>query len=221
MNAPAISNLQQLKNLDALRDQAVCGCSLIDDSATRFAEDGAHDPTATYYFVLEDLFRNFHFTAESRLLDVGCGAGRALAYFATAGFPGHATGVELDPGLAQRCQSWARAYPNLSVVAGSVLDLPLSEFTDFYLFNPFDNHVLVRFIEKLEAEATKAITLCHMSDNGDTYTYLVRPGWKMLKQGEFHTHGGVAAYAHPQHYSAWIFTPQKHRCDSRPTSNGV
>lgn len=208
MNAFAVSNLQQLKALDAARDQAICGCSLLDDSATRFAQDGAHDPTATHYFVLEELFRNFALTPESRLLDVGCGAGRALAYFASAGFPGHATGVELDPRLAQRCQSWAQRYPSLSVVSGSVLDLPLSEFTDFYLFNPFDNHVLVRFIEKLEAEAARPITLCHMSDNGDTYTYLVRPGWKLLKQGEFQTFGGITVYAHPQHYSVWSFTPR-------------
>lgn len=76
---------------------------------------------------------------------MGCGVGRVLAYAVEAGLPGHFTGVELDPALAARAQSWAGPFDQVDVAYGSALDMPLESFTHFYLFNPFDNNVLLAF----------------------------------------------------------------------------
>lgn len=196
--------MNSLTQSEMQRDIAVAGCALEQRGETRFAAEGAHDPTASRYFVLEKLFGYFDFDEASHLLDVGCANGRVLAYFAQAGFPGWATGVELDPDLARRARAWAADFPQLKVIQGDVLDLDLGKYTDFYLFNPFDNHVLVRFIEKLEAEARRPVTVCHMSDNGDTYSYTGRLGWKLVDQGWIREYEGISVYSCAQHWSVWV-----------------
>ncbi len=196
-----------LDELERQRDLAVCGYSLAEGAQTRFAAEGAHDPTATRYFVLESLFPQMEFDAGSHLLDVGCGAGRALAYYAEAGLPGRATGVELDPVLARRASTWARSFPQLAVIEGSVLDVSLRPYTHFYLFNPFDSCVLERFVEKLEAEVRGCVTLCHMSDNGENYLFWGRAGWRLQTEGWIHEYEGGPAFNCPQHWSIWRFDP--------------
>jgi len=197
----------ELNHRELQRDLALAACALEQRGETRYSAAGAHDPTASRYFVLEQLFSYFNFDETSHLLDVGCANGRVLAYFAQAGFPGRATGVELDPELAARARSWSESYPQLSVLEGDVLGVDLAAYTDFYLFNPFDQYVLERFIEKLESEARASIKLCHMSDNGDTYCYLGRPGWSLIDQGWIREHEGVSVFSCAQHWSVWSFNP--------------
>ena len=191
-------------------DVATCGVDLAAEEETRFKALGAHDPTPTHYFVLEEVFAHFAFDKRTRLLDVGCGAGRALAYFLHEGFPGHATGIELDPDLAAFAGSWAHRHPNLTVLQGNVLDADLGKYTDFYLFNPFDAGVLQQFIAAIEAQVTHPCTVVHMSDNGDTWWYVGRDGWTEIASGEiqrFRNARGytVKMYENPQHYTVWRY----------------
>ena len=43
----------------------------------------------------------------------------------------------------------------------------------------------MQFIMKIESEVRRPITLVHMSDNGETYSYIGRTGWSLVRQGEF------------------------------------
>lgn len=184
-----------------------------DETGSRALARHAHEPTATPYFILETLFAKLDFDEGTHLLDVGCGAGRALAYFAQAHFPGRATGIELDPQLARFAATWTRDLPTVDVIEGSATAIPLDAYTHFYLFNPFDSVVLVAFLDAIEAQVAHPIALVHMSDNGENYSYLGRAGWTLADQGEFQEHPGsdgapFALYAAPQHYSIWRYDPQ-------------
>ena len=190
---------------DLQRDLAVAGRSLERAEKTRHAAAGAHDPTATPYFVLEDLLGGLGLSADSHLLDVGCGAGRVLAYFVGAGLPGRVTGVELDPALAAEAAAWSAHYPNVTVVTGSALDLPLSGYTHVYLFNPFDTPVLAAFLDRLEREAVGPVTLVHMSDNGEWPAYAGRTRWTVLREGAFELLGEEGDC--PQHFTVRQFEP--------------
>lgn len=209
---PTISNLTDLLAWEAAQDAALTGMTLDLQRTTNLADEGAHDPDPTPYFVLDALFGHYAFDEHSHLLDVGCGTGRVLAYYLRQGFPGTATGVELDAQLAQAAQFWTARHSNLEVLQGSALDLDFSRYTDFYLFNPFDQGVLQRFIEKLELEVTSPCTLVHMSDNGDTWRYVGRPGWTELASGTFQYAQNdrgfkIKVYDHPQHYTVWRYDP--------------
>lgn len=197
---------------DIETDKAICGISLFAPDEPRFVERGAHSSSPTFYFVLEELFRHLDLDSRSHLLDVGCGTGRVLAYFLQKGLPGRATGVELDPEMAEVARSWSKGHDNLEVLEGSVLDLDLSPYTHFYLFNPFDPNVLRRFVEAIEEQATGPCTVIHMSDNGDTWCYQGRLGWSELADGTFYTYRNargyeIKVYQCHQHYTVWRYDP--------------
>lgn len=188
-----------MRDADLLRDLEVAGRSLERAERTRHAAAGAHDPTATPYSVLEDLLGGLDLDSDSHLLDVGCGAGRVLAYFVGAALSGRVTGVELDPTLAEEAAAWSARYPNVRVVTGSALDLPLADYTHVYLFNPFDTPVLAAFLDKLECEAVGPVTLVHMSDNGEWPAYVGRARWTVLREGTFELPGEEGDC--PQHFT--------------------
>ena len=119
--------------------------------------------------------------------------------------PGRVTGVELDPALAAQAAAWSARYPNVRVVEGSVLDLPLAGYTHAYLFNPFDTPVLAAFLDKLECEAVGPVTLVHMSDNGEWPAYVGRARWTTLREGTFELPGEEGDC--PQHFSVRRFVP--------------
>lgn len=207
----SIASKADLLAADEARDIFLCGRSLHVDAWVRadLASAGAHEPTPTPYFVLEELLGKLGLTANDHLLDVGCGTGRVLAYVASQ-LPCRATGVELDARLANIASSWAASSPQLNVIAGSVLDISLAPYTCFYLFNPFDTAVLTRFLNKAECEAARPFTLVHMSDNGESFAYQGRPGWRLVRSGSiqmFQTASGrsIKFYEFPQHYSVWRF----------------
>lgn len=208
-----IDTFEDLVALEERIDLSVCGISLAGDQDTRFRNLGAHDYAPTPYFVLEELFSHFALCDRSHLLDVGCGTGRVLAHFVRAGCPGRATGIELDAALADVARSWATRYQNLDVMAGSVLEADLSPYSDFYLYNPFDQGILQQFIQLVELSVTQPVTVAHMSDNGDSWCYTGRPGWTELASGTFSTYENergrqVKVYDWPQHYSVWRFVPE-------------
>ncbi len=207
----SITSKADLLAADAARDIALCGRSLHVDAQVRsdLVSSGAREPTPTPYFVLEELLGKLDLTADDHLLDVGCGTGRVLAYAASQ-LPCRATGVELDTRLANIASSWAASFPQLNVIAGSVLDISLAPYTCFYLFNPFDTAVLTRFLDKAEREAARPFALVHMSDNGESFAYLGRPGWRLVRSGSiqmFQTASGrsIKFYEFPQHFSVWRY----------------
>lgn len=207
-----IPNKDRLFAADEQRDIAQCGRSLAEPGKTRFAGLGAHDPTPTPYFILEDLFEGLTFSHDSHLLDVGCGTGRVLAFFLESGLSGRVTGVELDPDIAAFAASWTKGRARADVIEGSALDIPLAPYSHLYLFNPFDTNLLERFIMKIEQEAARPMTVVHMSDNGETYSYIGRSGWSLLREGEFQSYRTATGrsfhvYDCPQHFSIWRFDP--------------
>ena len=173
---------------------------------------GAHEPTPTPYFILSDLLGRLGLDAGAHVLDVGCGAGRVFAYAAATGSPCRVTGVEVDAALSDRAAAWTRGNDRFRVLNASALDIPLSDYTHFYLFNPFDSDVLVRFLDGIEGQVRHKVVLIHMSDNGEWLAYLGRPGWRRAGEGEYHMHpspggGEFPVFGCSQHYSIWEYDP--------------
>lgn len=208
-----------LLEADARLDVAISGFHLTGEAGGHASAHGghtfargAHEPTPTPYFILSDLLGRLGLDAGAHVLDVGCGAGRVFAYAAATGSPCRVTGVEVDAALADRAAAWTRGNDRFRVLNASALDIPLSDYTHFYLFNPFDSDVLVRFLDAIEGRVRRRVVLIHMSDNGEWLAYLGRPGWRRAGEGEYHMHpspggGEFPVFGCPQHYSIWEYDP--------------
>jgi len=116
---------------------------------TKFASRGAVDTANSDYLALSYIFKNRVFPQKHILVDVGCGKGRVLNFWLD-NYPKHRLyGIELDPDVASQTAKRLKAYENVTIVEGDVINHLPNEPALFYLFNPFDCNVMNKFISVL------------------------------------------------------------------------
>lgn len=95
--------------------------------------------------------------ADDVLVDVGCGQGRVLAWWAR-NQPGRpAIGIERDEGVAAATRRRMRRHPSIRVLTGDASTLVPQEGTLFFLFHPFfDPAELAAFAERVGDGAAPA-----------------------------------------------------------------
>ncbi len=112
---------------------------------TRFAHLGAFDTANSDYDDLAGLFAAACLSPDDVIVDVGCGRGRVINWL-LAHHPENAVyGIELDPEIAAATARRLRRYPSVRISCGDATELLPVEATVFYLFNPFEEHVMRRF----------------------------------------------------------------------------
>jgi SAM-dependent methyltransferase len=123
---------------------------------TRFRERDAHNVESTDWWDLDRMFAHPDAVPlpGEVIVDVGCGKGRALAYFVRATRArNRIVGIELDPDVARATRDRFRAHPQVEVIAGDATQLMPRDATLVYMCNPFGPEVVRRFAELLVAEA--------------------------------------------------------------------
>ena len=77
-------------------------------------------------------------SATSRVLDVGSGCGK-FCLVASLVAPGHYTGIEIRPHLVEAARQTQTLYraSRVDFRQGDMTQLDWSDFSDFYLYNPF------------------------------------------------------------------------------------
>ena len=119
---------------------------------SRFRELGQHRVESTDWHDLRSMFAHplARPTPEDVIVDVGCGKGRALAFFhELTGGRNRIVGLELDPDVAAATRKRFAGRSRIEVLTGDALELLPSEGTLVYLANPFDEPVVRRFAERL------------------------------------------------------------------------
>ena len=114
---------------------------------TRFAHLGAFDTANSDYDDLPALFAAARLGADDVIVDVGCGKGRVVNWLLAHHPENVVYGIELDPEIAAATARRLRRYPSVRIVCGDATALLPVEATVFYLFNPFEEHVVRRFAE--------------------------------------------------------------------------
>lgn len=113
------------------------------------------------YQVLTDIAAHMRATGFPlrTFMDVGCGAGRPLAFFSSLGFE-RMTGIEINPDVAERArQNMARIKPtwnragHIDILTADILTTDV-DFTGavVYLANPFGRATMQAFAAKLKAQ---------------------------------------------------------------------
>ena len=118
---------------------------------TRYAHLGARDVGNADYDDLAIIFARLEVTAEDVIVDVGCGKGRSTNWFLSRYPDTTIYAIELDPEICASTAKRLRRHSRVKMVCGDATELLPAEGTVFYLFNPFDESVMRRFITALTA----------------------------------------------------------------------
>lgn len=114
--------------------------------------DAVHHPyEPTPYSVLERLAESGYLTSDNRLVDYGCGKGRA-AFFFRAVVGCRTVGVEYDPNIfRQAMENHARfaGRDGVELVCGRAEAFEVGDADAFYFFNPFTEEILHAVLRKI------------------------------------------------------------------------
>lgn len=140
---------------NALRDLRY-GRFLAGTTRTRYGHLGAFHSANSDYDDLPALFAAAAVTPADVIVDVGCGKGRVINWLLSNYPANRIYGIELDPEVCSATAKRLRRYGNVEIACGDATAMLPHDGTLFYLFNPFDEHVLQRFADAFLADASEA-----------------------------------------------------------------
>lgn len=114
-----------------------------------FQDQGAYDTVNSDYRILSEIFSACPIGRDDVLVDVGCGRGRVINWWLEQGLGNEIIGIELDEDVASRTRTRLWRHRNVKIITGSVIDNVPPNGTVFYLYNPFDAAVMIRFKQAL------------------------------------------------------------------------
>jgi 16S rRNA G966 N2-methylase RsmD len=143
----------------------------------------------TRYEILDHIFEYLRENHPQRrkMVDLGSGRGRVLIYSALNGM--EITGVEIDPYLVTEAQKnlkkAVKKHPlvnfKVDMVEQNVVDYELPEDLEIlFLFNPFDEHILMTLIRQIQVKKLENLLLVYVTSVYDFI--LTSNGFKQLKQ---------------------------------------
>jgi hypothetical protein len=109
---------------------------------------GANDTANSDYKAMAIIFKD-KIKFDDVLVDVGCGKGRVINYWMSNFGNNQIVGIELDPVIASATSRRLAKYKNVTIFSGSALELFPNNATIFYLFNPFNCHIMDKFKKAL------------------------------------------------------------------------
>ena len=124
--------------------------------ADRFIDDSCNPYEPTDYCILERLAESGYITADSHILDYGCGLGRSL-FFMAARTGCKATGIDYDPQLIEmaernlaRAKLPAERKAGIRFICADARSYKVREENCFYFFNPFSDEILRVVLEQIK-----------------------------------------------------------------------
>ena len=203
--------------IDSLHDRRLCGYDL--SNRRKVQVEGATNYFPSRYWALDDVFKDAVFTSEDRFIDIGCGMGRVLAYLLEKKFPGHLTGIEKDPYVADIARKWMKRYKDRQVelIEGNAFEQQYDGYTIIYVFRPFSEEFFERLVLRLEEQLSHPIRFYYLTDHDSIRFLIGRQGWKMLKRDYVFRKYGLCIWKYPQYYSIWDYCPTKERISNAKT----
>lgn len=145
---------------------------------------GAFPVQSISYPYIREFEKHLDFKSDEVFVDVGCAWGRLLGHLLTHSKIKRFLGVELNPEVAKCAQHIFRNVPNIEIISGDILTSLPKEGTIFYLFNPFDEVVFRRFIEKIEESISHPVKLLYLHPMYRHILDVGRPNWTITKECE-------------------------------------
>ena len=156
-----------LKRLDPKEIVRTCKNAMMDlryggfsGGSTRNLSPGANDNVSTDYAIMPQLFAG-RISSRDVLVDIGCGSGRVINWWLSQGFTNRIYGLEQLQDAGESTRQRLRNFENVTIIVGDAIASIPDDGTFFYLFNPFDEPTMQRFVNRLRtlAERTQITVL--------------------------------------------------------------
>jgi SAM-dependent methyltransferase len=138
-----------------------------DPAAAALARNIRYDPLP--YRSLYGIARRLRVSRSDSLLDLGCGKGRVLCFFALRGLR-KCSGIEISPELADQALINARRLrlrrSPIEITEGDAVDVDVGEASIIYLFNPFSAEVMAPVLRRIEASMSvrpRRLRICYVN----------------------------------------------------------
>lgn len=129
---------------------------------------GAYPVQSISYPYIHQLEKYLRLSKEDVLVDVGCAWGRLLGYIDSKFSTKKLVGVELNKEVAKQAKKIFAKNKNIEIISGDIIEnLPI-EATVFYLFNPFNEVILRKFICEIEKKIEHEIELLYLHPAHET-----------------------------------------------------
>jgi SAM-dependent methyltransferase len=129
------------------------------------ARNVEYDPLP--YRSLCSIGRHLPTSRDDNLLDLGCGKGRVLCFFALRRL-GKCSGIEISPALADEARINAQRlrgrHSLIEVIEGDAIDADIGGASIIYMFHPFSNVVMEPVLRSVEASLRaqpRALRICY------------------------------------------------------------
>lgn len=198
-----------VKVVDGIHDIRICGQNLT--RRRKVQVEGATAYSPSWYWALDEIFKDTVFTSDDHLVDIGCGEGRVIAYLLEKKFPGHITGIEKDPYVVDVAKKWIEKKKNskVNLIEGNALEQDYNRYTVIYIFRPFSAEYFERLIQRLEEQMLHPIKFYYLTDYYSRSFLTGRQGWNMIKRSSVFRKYGLYIWKCPQYYSVWEYDPTK------------
>ena len=196
------------QGLDLLRareeDWRIAGISINKKLHSKHRELGAYATESTDYCWLDQIFKAYPLKDGDVFVDVGCGEGRVLTYLYLRGFRGRMTGIELDKDVAATAAERTKKCANIQIRQANVLNCAdvIGSATAIYLFNPFDEEMVERFVQMVETHCRQNVTVYY---SNDLYRRVLdkRENWHILRRNVLYSRVYNARF-----YTVYKYRPQ-------------
>lgn len=147
-------------------DLRMGGMSIDKRIPSQYNHLGANATLSTDYRLLKRVFKSYPIKEDDIFVDVGCGQGRVLTYLYLRGIRNKMFGVEIDPEVAETAKVRTRKCDNIEILCANILDCTelIKGATAIYIFNPFNETVLLPFIKLIEEQCHHNVTLYYLND---------------------------------------------------------
>ena len=146
---------------------------------TGSAHEDANDVVNSDVTALERIFRE-RISPGDVLVDVGCGKGRVLSWWASRGGGNRIIGLEISDDVARETRHRLRNHPNVVVIPGDAIEHLPADGTVFFLYNSFGERTVRAFSERakeLLAARPRASVLYYNPVHADVFR--ADPAWKV------------------------------------------
>jgi len=145
-----VNNLKTICNdlIELILDKKISKQKLTGVYHTEFEKFGAMPVQSTDYPIIKDILKVLKLNGTEKILDVGCGLGRFLGYLSIKGHTGNLLGVEIDKTYATFCSFVFKNKKQIKIIHGNALEIPLPQDYIAYLYNPFNEKMLDRFLNQ-------------------------------------------------------------------------